>query len=499
MNLYHKIIFLTAIFLAGAAVLIVEIIGARLFAPFFGATIFVWSSLITVTLGGLALGYFIGGYMAEKKSSNVIFYYLLAVCGALLMLIVPLANPVTSTTDSLGLRLGPLVAACALFFPFFTAAGLLSPIALKIYAKENTIGGAAGFLYGLSTLGSLCGALLAGFILIPILHISTILEFSAAGLLTAAGIGLVFEGISWIKIFALFFVFLVSTIWTVTKPTGQRPKSLLNFNVIYAEETFYSSIKIVEGGGFRCLISDVALHSCIDKTGTMNFTQLVGLGVTPFLRPLSPRDSVLFLGSGAGAMLSSLPQGPQLSMVEIDPTIIEIGKKYFGFDHLPAPYVYNDDARHALKVLREQNASYDLIVMDVFSGITLPAHVFTTEAFRDLSRLLKSGGLIIINGGLIKNNDGVNDPLITAIFKTAQTSFSHIKVFMTGELPEQNIIFYLSEKKIPDMPLLEVVPNIDKKTPILTDDFYALDYYNLETALAVIVENKKFLGDILKP
>ena len=82
------------VFITGAAVLIIEILGTRVLAPFYGSTIFVWSSLITVTLGALALGYFAGGYIADTRPKEKWFYGVIFFAGFLTTLLVKASAPV---------------------------------------------------------------------------------------------------------------------------------------------------------------------------------------------------------------------------------------------------------------------------------------------------------------------------------------------------------------------------------------------------------------------
>ena len=71
----HSLFLNTTVFLTGAVILILEISGTRILAPFYGSTIYVWSSLITVTLGALAAGYFFGGRLADKnKNFDLLFW-----------------------------------------------------------------------------------------------------------------------------------------------------------------------------------------------------------------------------------------------------------------------------------------------------------------------------------------------------------------------------------------------------------------------------------------
>lgn len=102
---FNQLILYSTVFLSGAAVMIIELLGTRIIGPFYGVSLYVWSALISVTLTALALGYFIGGRLADKKSdfkiSNVLSL------AALFTAIIPLiSDPVLLATDTLGIRGG---------------------------------------------------------------------------------------------------------------------------------------------------------------------------------------------------------------------------------------------------------------------------------------------------------------------------------------------------------------------------------------------------------
>jgi len=160
--------------------LIVEIMGARILAPFYGSTIYVWSSLITSTLAALALGYYFGGKLADKRPDMNILYFVIGLAGVLVFFIPFYSNPVLIWTDVLGLRFGPLAASAALFIPSLFLLGMVSPFAVKLAThKIENVGFRAGSLYALATLGSLLGALLAGFVLAPNFSVGSIINYSS--------------------------------------------------------------------------------------------------------------------------------------------------------------------------------------------------------------------------------------------------------------------------------------------------------------------------------
>jgi hypothetical protein len=60
----------SVVFISGAAVLAIEILGTRILAPFYGVSLFLWSALIAVTLAALSVGYAVGGRLADKGGND---------------------------------------------------------------------------------------------------------------------------------------------------------------------------------------------------------------------------------------------------------------------------------------------------------------------------------------------------------------------------------------------------------------------------------------------
>ena len=155
------------VFLTGASVMVIELLGTRLIAPFYGASLYVWSSLISVTMIALAIGYFVGGRWADRAKRTGLS--LIIALAALFTLLIPLATrPVLLATDPLGLRGGAFVSSLILFFPSLTMLGMVSPFAIKLAtARMEGIGTSSGSIYAVSTVGSVIGTLLLGFFLFP--------------------------------------------------------------------------------------------------------------------------------------------------------------------------------------------------------------------------------------------------------------------------------------------------------------------------------------------
>src|SRR5262249_30227921 len=164
----EEVYVILACFLIGAIILVVEIVGTRVISPYYGASVYVWSSLIGVTLASLALGYFLGGWAADRWPHLPAFAFEV-VGGAVWLLLVPwMRHGVLAATTSLGLRLGSLVSAALLFAPALVILSMTGPIAIRLVTTDFTfLGRGVGKIYGISTAGSMIGAILTGFVLIP--------------------------------------------------------------------------------------------------------------------------------------------------------------------------------------------------------------------------------------------------------------------------------------------------------------------------------------------
>ncbi len=166
------------VFVCGAVVMSFEMLGSRVLAPNFGNSIFVWGSLISIFLAGLAAGYYLGGKIADFNPSIKKLALIIILPGILLI-----TFPLYGTTISdwifdkdMGIRLSPLIASMILFFSPSVFLGAVSPYTVKLMiCSLHTSGRTVGTLYALSTLGSILGTLLTSFYLITIAGVKTLI------------------------------------------------------------------------------------------------------------------------------------------------------------------------------------------------------------------------------------------------------------------------------------------------------------------------------------
>jgi len=191
------------VFVAGAASLAIEFGASRLLAADFGDSLFVWASLIGLILLYLTIGYYVGGLVADRHPRPALLYALTLIAALLIALVPLIARPVlnwslfTFAPLSLGIFYGSLVAVLLLFALPTILLGCVSPLAIRLRVKQvGTAGRTVGYLYAISTLGSIVGTFVPVLWLLPTIGTNlTFLVFALlVGILSLAG--LILSGLS---------------------------------------------------------------------------------------------------------------------------------------------------------------------------------------------------------------------------------------------------------------------------------------------------------------
>lgn len=421
-----------SIFISGAVVLIIEIGGTRIMAPFFGSTIFVWSSLITTTLGFLALGYFLGGRLADRHPEAVWFYGILILSGASAFYLLKVNQFILVFGDQFGIRGGPLVASTLLFgLPLFLLS-MLGPYVIRLRAQDKEhIGHVSGLVFGISTAGSLVGALLAGFYLIPNLSLTSVFTWTLTIVMIIGIIGLCIEHSN--KRLAVGAIILLLSALFI--PSGVVQDTKMS-SIIHTESSFYSDIKIVELPASRSLITGGFAQSVFGLNGEPLPDYL-----REFKRVLShwQKDAdVLVLGFGAGSFAKIIDPSYRADYVEIDKAVVDMAKEYFDF-----ALDYNDNMiiSDARAYLRSTDKKYDVIIIDLYNGNAIPFYVHTKEALDIIKSRLKPQGVVFSN--MIGTPD---DEFISSMVATLRASFANVVVSAESE-ELSNILAYASADK----------------------------------------------------
>jgi predicted membrane-bound spermidine synthase len=179
----------------GAAIMIVEILGAKMLSPYVGTSHFVWTAQIAVTLVALASGYYLGGRLADRSQQVHRLYWAIFAAAIYLAFTVRVTAPVAYRCLNLNLAAGSLLASAFLFFIPLGLLAMTGPFLVRVITSSVAgVGGNVGRLTAVSTLGSFAGTMLIGYVLIPFLPNSlTMYVTSLALLLVCIGYYLMFR------------------------------------------------------------------------------------------------------------------------------------------------------------------------------------------------------------------------------------------------------------------------------------------------------------------
>lgn len=162
-----RILFLVS-FLEGGALMATEIAGARLVAPFYGNSLYVWAAVLGLTLVGLACGYFLGAALSKRRDALSVLHCVLLLAALFVAAMPWIAAAVMEMTLGMDLRLGITVSCLVFLVPPLVCFGTVSPLIIRLAsAREPAAGHVAGKVYAISTLGGIFATLGVAFWTIP--------------------------------------------------------------------------------------------------------------------------------------------------------------------------------------------------------------------------------------------------------------------------------------------------------------------------------------------
>jgi spermidine synthase len=381
------------VFGAGIGALATEITASRLLAPYFGSSTIVWANLIGIILAALAVGYWFGGRIADRRPRPALLGFIVLAASVCVAAIPFVAKPFLDLTvegldeASAGAVIGSFLAVLLLFAPPVVLLGMVSPFAIRLaVASIETAGTVAGRFYALSTAGSLLGTFLPALVLIPAIGTQRTFLVTAALLAVSACF----------LLGARYLVVAAALAALVAVPPGAVKAEA---GLLHEETSYHQYIQVVERSDGRRLLylnEGIAVHSVWrpDSVLTGGVWDAF-LALPPLLgRPLT---RVAILGNAAGTTARALGvyyPGAEVDGVELDPAVSRVGRSYFGMEDNPRLTVHDADAR---PFLRSTDRRYDLIVVDAYHQPYVPFYLATREFFRLVRDRLAPGGIVALN------------------------------------------------------------------------------------------------------
>jgi predicted membrane-bound spermidine synthase len=480
----------TVVFVAGAIVMVLELVGSRLLAPFFGNSLFVWTSLIGVMLGFMALGGFLGGRLADKRlSMNTLFWILLAASISISLVAFVENGLLAKLAEGENLRLAAVLSATLLFAIPSSLLGMVSPYCTRLRLHELADSGATvGSLYALSTFGSIVGTFAAGFWLIARIGSHDLVSWLAAGVLALSL--LVLSPFAWKRAAAALaaLVLVLAAMFSANAYAG-------SFDTQY--DRYFIGRGADENG--RAIVTLARDNYSIESATYVDDGEpylLEYYGYYDLALAAAPKvERTLLIGGGAFSYpRHQLAQHPDsvTDVVEIDPDLVDVARTTFALRDDPRMNVIVEDGRTFLNSSQER---YDAILIDAFkSASSIPYQLTTRESMQRCYDLLGDKGTLAMN--IVGSPTGPGSRFLWAEYATLKKVFPQVKVFavydpnQTGEIQNMSVIASkdrtadlaqsLSELAPESMAHRVLPPAGTDQLPLITDDFAPVDQYLMD-------------------
>lgn len=411
-------------FSTSAAVLVLEIVAGRLLAPYVGVTLQTYTAIIGVVLAGIAGGTWLGGRLADRHDPRRVLGMVVALGGLLTLLAVPLVRSVAVHAARHGVP-GVIGLTALGFFAPCAVLSTISPLLAKISLRSlDSTGRTVGTLSALSTTGAILGTFVTGFVLEAALPTTAIILVLGGALLLLGLVLIVLVarqlgtgGVGSTRALALLLVLGASA------TVGElRVRSACEIESAYFCASVLTDPSRPDG---RILHLDNLDHSyvALDDPAHLEFayTQMFAIAVDTMTS--GPIDAV-HLGGGGFTMpryLRATRPGSTGVVLERDRLLPDLVRRRLGWTPGSDVRVVTGDGRVTLAAL--SSGSADVLFGDAFGAEAVPWHLTTRELTRQVHRVLRPGGLYVLNA-----IDSGRDAFARAEVRTIRTVFRHVVV-----------------------------------------------------------------------
>lgn len=492
------------VFAAGAGSLATEICASRLLAPYFGNTTVVWANVIGLILVYLAVGYWLGGRVADRHPSGRYLGVILLIAAAAITVLPFVAHPFLQlalqgfSALSIGVVAGSFFATLLLFSVPVSLLGMVSPFAVRLALRDvRTAGTISGRLSSLATLGAIAGTFAPALLLIPAIGTQRTL-LCAALLVTLAAFPLLPRRAPLLTVVVAGLMLL--------PPGAVKPVA----GAIFEQETQYQFVQAVKtpDGRTSLRLDDGIADQSVYRPNTV---LTGGEWDMPLIMPAlldHPMTRALIIGNAGGTMARALAHeypGVSIDGVEPDPAVSAVGRALMGMGAVPGLHVFEGDGR---AFLATSSARYDVIVVDAYRQAYVPFWLVTQEFFTLARGHLAPGGAIAFNMARVPGDDR----LAQAVSGTLATVFPDVRVWPALSFNE--LVFALDRPaatpvllgRLQTLPaeLRSLIPLVSRQlvavtpsTDPLTDDHAPVEWLTDRALLEEIAAGGHFSEDLL--
>jgi spermidine synthase len=479
-----------AVFVSGVASMGLEIVAGRQITPVFGSSVFTWGSIIGVFLTALTVGYWLAGRRARENASRNALALVFVGAAVYVAILLVAGDPVLRATENIGLppRFAPVPAITILFGPPTVLLGFVSPYGAELVRADGP-GDASGQVYALGTGGSILGAFATTFVLIPEIKQGVAgIEFGFGILLlvTAAVVAPRRANATHVATATTALGLIVAFTLVTTVPA-------LGGNVVYETQTAYQQLEVVDDGDIRTLYLDGVRHSAMDTENpdryVFEYTRYFHLSMLA----TDDVDRVLFVGGGgfSGPKRFASEYNATVDVVEIDPDVVRVAKRYFDVEEGPDFNIHTMDGR---EYLERTDRTYDVIVLDAYRADRVPYQLTTVEFMQLVSDRMDADGVAVAN--VISARTGGRSAFYRAQYRTMDRVFPQVYSFPTsgsGSLQNIELVATKSAENLSEADFarrnrerdigIDLASEIDfyqgdvnpGDAPLLTDDYAPVD------------------------
>ncbi len=431
------------VFLCGALGMVLELVAARILSPYVGSSNLIWTTIIGIMLTSMSIGYWIGGKIADKKPDiNILSLFILI--GAFFTSLIPileaiLIQPLSELTDELVFV--ALVCSTIVFgTPSFILA-TVSPFAVKLEDKTHEdIGKTSGKISSLSTIGSIVGTFVAGFLLIPNLGVRVLILIITIVLFILSFVMFDKKNKKYCACMVICLAVLLGLNYY-----GKVVFEKNNPDIIVDVDSEYSRIWIKEitvgETDYKIMQVDTGLESYINQTtNEMGAAYLYYYDLFDYYN--KDANSTLMIGGAAYTYPTyylNKYEDKTIDVVEIDEKMTELAIMEFGLDVDNSRLtIYHQDGR---SFLNSTENKYDTILIDAFKGVNVPFELTTYEALQKAKNALNDNGMVITN--IISSLEGEDEDFIKYEYATYNAVFEEVKLFRVKDVEDtdkQNLI-----------------------------------------------------------
>ncbi len=427
----NRLYYITS-FICGVCVMGIELSATRLLSPYVGSSNLTWTIIICLILVGIGIGNSLGGILADRYEKPDKLYFFIGIAGIFVMFLPLLAQFVIpgllsisrTAFGSTAILITTIGSSIVLFFFPLLMLGMVSPFLAKLCVVDlKTTGKSVGRIYLLSTVGSIIGSILPSFVLIPTIGVRR------SFLLFGACLIMLFLVKKMIKKRYKFIAAILAALAVFT--TGAD--FVEHDNIIHQEESMYNYLAVYYDPYSTALLTNLTVgiqSKSFDEAVGLTNSYYDYLATLPlFLSNQDEEKDVLLIGYGAGTiphMMDTYYSNINLTGVELDESVLDIADTYFR-----STSTQNVIASDGRAFLSETDEKYDIIIVDVYSDMTIPPDFATVEFFELCKQHLNEEGILGFNIAFAGTYDS---PLTSAISNS-------LYLAMDREETEANIFY----------------------------------------------------------